>query len=81
MVSSAGIPLFLFRRLAVWTLRWMVAVQSSKRFSSKLKVWYLAGQIANLTARDTRQSDNKCHLMRTFQRRKGSTGHPRMMQP
>ena len=41
----AGIPLVLVRRLAVWTLRWMVACGSSKRFSSKLKAWYVAGQI------------------------------------
>ena len=41
----AGIPLSAFRRLAVWTLRWMVAVGSSQRFSNKIKVWVLAGQI------------------------------------
>lgn len=40
-----GIPLVFVRRLAVWTLRWMVAFGSSKRFSSKLKAWYVAGQI------------------------------------
>jgi glycosyltransferase involved in cell wall biosynthesis len=40
-----GIPLYLFRRLAVWTLRWMVAVEPSRRFSCKLKVWSLAGEI------------------------------------
>jgi glycosyltransferase involved in cell wall biosynthesis len=41
----AGIPLFLFRRLAVWTLRWMVALRASKRFSCKLKVWGRVGEI------------------------------------
>jgi len=41
----AGIPLVLFRMLAVWTLRWMVAVAPARRFSCKLKVWGLAGQI------------------------------------
>ena len=40
-----GIPLVLFRRLAVWTLRWMVGVSPSRRFSSKLKVWSVAGEI------------------------------------
>ena len=41
----AEIPLYLFRRLAVWTLRWIVAVEPSERFSSKLNVWKVAGQI------------------------------------
>jgi glucosyl-dolichyl phosphate glucuronosyltransferase len=41
----AGIPLYLFRRLAVWTLRWTVAIEPSRRFSCKLKVWGVAGQI------------------------------------
>jgi glucosyl-dolichyl phosphate glucuronosyltransferase len=41
----AGIPLRLFRRLAVWILRWMTAIESSRRFDSKLKVWTLIGQI------------------------------------
>ena len=41
----SGIPLHMFRRLAVWTLRWMVAVEPSQRFSCKLKVWVTAGQI------------------------------------
>jgi glucosyl-dolichyl phosphate glucuronosyltransferase len=41
----AGIPLVLFRRLAVWTLGWLVAVGPSRRFFCKLRVWLLAGQI------------------------------------
>ena len=41
----AGIPLRLYRSLAVWTLRWLTAVDSKKRFSDKLNVWNLAGQI------------------------------------
>jgi glycosyltransferase involved in cell wall biosynthesis len=41
----AGIPLHLFRRLGVWTARWMLAVGSSRRFSCKLKMWLVAGQI------------------------------------
>ncbi len=41
----AGIPLYLFRRLAVWTLRWMVGISPSRRFSSKLNVWTVAGSI------------------------------------
>ena len=41
----AGIPLQFFRRLAVGTVRWMLAVGPSRRFSNKLRVWSLAGQI------------------------------------
>jgi glycosyltransferase involved in cell wall biosynthesis len=40
-----GIPLVLFRRLAVWTVRWQLAFKPSRRFSCKLKVWVVAGQI------------------------------------
>ena len=43
--SVAGIPLVLFRRLLVWTLKWTVYVGSSERFIPKLTVWYLAGEI------------------------------------
>lgn len=41
----AGVPLYLFRRLGVWTLRWMVAIQPAYRFSCKLKVWGRLGEI------------------------------------
>jgi glycosyltransferase involved in cell wall biosynthesis len=41
----AGVPLRFFRRLVVWTSRWMLAVGSSRRFSNKMSVWILAGQI------------------------------------
>ncbi len=39
----AGIPLYLFRRLAVWTLRWMCGIVPSRRFFSKLHAWCVAG--------------------------------------
>jgi glycosyltransferase involved in cell wall biosynthesis len=41
----AGIPLYLFRRLAVWTSRWMIGIRPSRRFSCKLKVWMVVGMI------------------------------------
>lgn len=41
----AGVPLYLFRRLAAWTLRWLVASRPAERFSCKLKVWGVAGTI------------------------------------
>ena len=40
-----GIPLFLFRNLVVWTIRWMLGIQPAQRFSSKLSVWSKAGEI------------------------------------
>jgi glucosyl-dolichyl phosphate glucuronosyltransferase len=40
----AGIPLYLFRRLVVWTVRWMVSIEPSRRFSNKIKTWIVAGQ-------------------------------------
>jgi len=40
-----GIPLFLFRNLVVWTIRWMVGIQPARRFSSKLSVWTKVGEI------------------------------------
>jgi glucosyl-dolichyl phosphate glucuronosyltransferase len=41
----AGIPLYLFRRFAAWTLRWWITIQPAQRFSAKLKVWGLVGAI------------------------------------
>ncbi|MGD0222967.1 MAG: glycosyltransferase family 2 protein [Terriglobia bacterium] len=41
----AGIPLYWFRRLAVWTLRWMVAIKPHRRFSNKVKVWSVLGSM------------------------------------
>jgi len=40
-----GIPLVLFRRVAVWTLRWLVALDPARRFYCKLQAWVVAGQI------------------------------------
>lgn len=40
-----GIPLYLFRRLAIWTLRFTISTREPERFSSKLKVYWLAGSI------------------------------------
>jgi glucosyl-dolichyl phosphate glucuronosyltransferase len=41
----AGVPLYLFRRLAVWTLRWVVAIDPVRRFSNKLNAWANVGEI------------------------------------
>lgn len=42
---AAGVPLYLFRNLLVWTLRWMLAFIPSQRFSNKLNVWTKMGEI------------------------------------
>jgi glycosyltransferase involved in cell wall biosynthesis len=42
----AGIPIYLFRRLAVWTLKWIFSVKPRSRFSCKLSVWRVMGAIA-----------------------------------
>jgi glycosyltransferase involved in cell wall biosynthesis len=44
-ITFLGIPLYLYRRVMVWTIRWMVAVNSSKRFDCKRKVWAMAGMV------------------------------------
>lgn len=41
----AGIPLIWFRRLAMGTLRWMVASGASQRFSARLNISFFAGLI------------------------------------
>src|SRR5258708_5921413 len=41
----SGIPIYLFRRLAVWTAGWWFAFESSERFAAKIKVWGIAGMI------------------------------------
>jgi glycosyltransferase involved in cell wall biosynthesis len=40
-----GVPLYLFRNLSTWTLRWIVAFSPSRRLSCKLKVWRKMGEI------------------------------------
>lgn len=42
----AGVPFYLFRRFAIWTLRWMAAVEPAHRFYCKTQLRWLAGQIA-----------------------------------
>jgi glycosyltransferase involved in cell wall biosynthesis len=40
-----GIPMYLIRRLVVWTVRWLVAFEPSRRFSSGLQAWSVVGAI------------------------------------
>lgn len=46
--SVRGIPLYLLRKLALGTLRWMVTFEPSKRFTRRLTVQLLGGQITEL---------------------------------
>jgi glucosyl-dolichyl phosphate glucuronosyltransferase len=41
----AGIRLFAFLRLTRWIAQWMITLNSAKRFSCKLNVWKIAGEI------------------------------------
>lgn len=41
----AGIPLYLLRRFAKWTVKWLVSVNPAERFSSKLNAWENIGEI------------------------------------
>jgi glucosyl-dolichyl phosphate glucuronosyltransferase len=40
-----GVPFYLFRRLARWTVQWLVSVRPANRFYCKLIAWGLAGEI------------------------------------
>ena len=55
--SISGIPLYLFRRVAVGTLRWIVTFNPSRRFSRKLAVWLAAGMMVE----SYRQSRDVAH--------------------
>ena len=55
----AGVPLYLFRRLAIWKFRWLVTLQPALRFSNKIKVWTVIGQIM------------ECHRVARERRTKG----------
>jgi glycosyltransferase involved in cell wall biosynthesis len=37
------VPLFLLRRLARWTLQWLITIGPPRRFSCRRNMWYIAG--------------------------------------
>ena len=41
----AGVPLYLFRRLVVWTLKWLFGGSPSRRFFGQRQLWWVAGTI------------------------------------
>jgi len=49
-----GIPVYLFRRVIVWTLRWLLSTDPARRFNSKIKVWSRAGEIVECYAQRLR---------------------------
>jgi glycosyltransferase involved in cell wall biosynthesis len=58
-LAIRGVPLYLFRRLAVWTLRWMVSPVPSARFECKLKVWGKLGAISESRHQFARSRDTQ----------------------
>jgi glucosyl-dolichyl phosphate glucuronosyltransferase len=47
----AGIPLYLFRNIAVWTIRWVITFNPSRRFIYKMVVWGKAGEVVECRQR------------------------------
>lgn len=41
-----AVPMYLVRRLCVWTVRWMCSINPRRRFNNKLKVWGIRGAMA-----------------------------------
>jgi glucosyl-dolichyl phosphate glucuronosyltransferase len=54
-----GIPLYLFRRITMWTLRWTAAVRPARRFYCQTRLRWLAGQIVESRRRETSRPDGK----------------------
>jgi len=44
-LSLFGVPLVVFRRVAMWTARWVFSLSPAQRFNCRVKVWWLAGRI------------------------------------
>lgn len=59
----AGIPLVLFRRLLVWTFRWLVAVKPAERFSRKISLWIVAGQILECYRQATARRQSRVPIL------------------
>ena len=41
----AGVPLYLIRRVVVWTIRWLLSIRPGPRFTAKLSLWKHFGEI------------------------------------
>jgi len=40
-----GVPIFLYRRICRWSVRWIVAFRPSHRFAAKLRLWNVMGMV------------------------------------
>lgn len=63
----AGVPFRLLLRFFVWTLRWVLSVRPARRFSNKLNVWRVAGEIrerydVGCEAKHATAADRPCKL-------------------
>jgi len=45
MYFVVGVPLYMFRNLAVCTMKWILTIHSSRRYSNKIAVWAKCGEI------------------------------------
>ena len=61
-LSALSVQLDFFGRLVVWTVRWLLAFHSARRFSCKMRVWQLAGKIRECFAQS-----RKAHRIRATQ--------------
>lgn len=59
-LSVFGVPLVLFRRLIIWTARWLLTFDPSQRFAARAKAWWLAGKIRESFSQFSR--DNQLHV-------------------
>jgi glucosyl-dolichyl phosphate glucuronosyltransferase len=55
----AGVPLYLIRRLIVWTLRWLLTFRPGPRFSAKLSLWTVIGAIKESRNHSRRQAQRQ----------------------
>jgi hypothetical protein len=44
--AVAGVPLYLFRRLARWIVQWLVSGDTQRRFFCERKMWMVIGYVA-----------------------------------
>jgi glucosyl-dolichyl phosphate glucuronosyltransferase len=54
-----GIPLYMFRRLGMGTLRWIFSIKPSRRFYYKLCLWHSAGAIVECYGQGRQASGRK----------------------
>ncbi|HEY4901933.1 MAG TPA: glycosyltransferase family A protein [Candidatus Sulfotelmatobacter sp.] len=62
-ISLRGVPLNLYRRIGVWTLRWIFGIGAAQRFDCKLKVWGKLGAIAESRLQFTHGRNPQTHSL------------------